>query len=222
MDNKIKFPIIPFDLIVDIDYGLINLIKDEYRDDSVFNLGVVDAMESDIVYELLHRKNENPLSICIKSSESKYQNDLYDDFIKKRYNDIIYKSSFTNVYNAIRLFIESGGIVPCILCKNDIEKDFIKSVKELDKCRIIISENGYKKFDLNSYDPIYFKSYKDSFKCKDLDGKNIYLANYAFNYDLDKKGMIVPKKDMSVLFLDHNGIAFFDIYNIPHDYKIYG
>ena len=53
-------PIIPFDLILDTDYGLIQLIKEKYYDTGVFNGIIKNAKPKQILYFLCNRSNTNP------------------------------------------------------------------------------------------------------------------------------------------------------------------
>ena len=81
--------LIPFDLIIDTDYGLAQLIKDEYYDKTVFD-GTLESQDQDLLWFLYSRNNPNPLSVLMWDEDDKDSMDsLYEDFINTKYIDIL-------------------------------------------------------------------------------------------------------------------------------------
>ena len=212
--------LIPFDLIIDTDYGLAQLIKDEYYDKTVFD-GTLESQDQDLLWFLYSRNNPNPLSVLMWDEDDKDSMDsLYEDFINTKYIDILKKSKPTHYFEAVKLFNKSdGAITPIIMCKNELEESYIhKLCKENEIIPSISTIIGdYNTVDISAYDPIYFKYYTDTLKCIDkLHGKNLYISNYSFNFINDEKGKVLLP-DISILLLDQNIAKTIDIYSFNEE-----
>ena len=213
--------LIPFDLIIDTDYGLIQLIKDEYNDKSVFT-DLVEARYEQLIWCLYNRNNSNPLTQFMWKEDDKESIDsLYEDFINTKYIDILKRSRPTGFYEAVKLFNKSdGAITPIIMCKNKMEESYINKLSKVDEIipSLSVIVGNYNDIDVSTYDPIYFKYYKDTLKCLDkLKGKNIYIANYKFNFISNEKGEKVLLPDISLLLLDQNIAKNIDIYSFNEE-----
>lgn len=214
-------PIIPFNLIVDTDFGLIQLIKEKYYDKSVFT-AVLEAEREQIIYFLYSRKNINPLSEFIHEEIDQDTIDsLYNEFIEKEYDNILKRSTTTDFYNLVKIFNNSDGAInPIILCKNESEELFVNKLSKVEEINPPLSTlvGDYNDIDISAYDPIYFKYYTDSLKVLDkLYGKNLYIANYEFNFNYTKDNDRILLPDISVLLLDHNIAKIIDIYKINEE-----
>lgn len=219
--NSKLTPIIPFDLIVDTDYGLIQLIKEKYFDRSVFN-GVIEAEIKQIIYFLYSRKNINPLSeFVLEEIDKDTMDSLYKEFIEKEYVSILKRSITTDFYNLVKLFNSSdGAITPIILCKNELEESYVNKLSRIQEIKppLNVLIGDYNDIDISPYDPIYFKYYTDTLKVLDkLNGKNLYIANYEFNFQYTKEENRILLADISVLLLDHNIAKVIDIYKIDEE-----
>lgn len=218
--------IIPFDLVIDTDYGLIQLIKDKYYDRNIFN-GILEVADrKDLISFLYCRKNKNPLyDFVLDIDDHDTINSLYEEFMEKEYANVLKKSEPTEFYTAVTFFNKSdGAITPIIMCRNKLEESFINALCKIEDINpplpTIIGD--YDTIDITAYDPIYFKYYTDSLKCIDkLKGKNIYIANYGFNFVYEEENDKVLLPDISLLLLDQNIAKITDIYSIdPEDIPV--
>lgn len=215
-------PIIPFNLIVDTDFGLIRMIDKMYHNTDTFYSSLLSMPDKNLIYLLYHRKNENPLYIVSKDKEDlETMNSYYDQFIESEYVKILKYSCTTSIHNLIKLSLTTDGVIkPCILCRNNLEKEFLSKIDKdtFSKCAIEISQLEY--LNLNGFDPIYVKNYKDAIKSyKTLLGKNIYVAGYRFNMYEDesmKEPMLNP--DIYKVLGNANEIKITSIYNIDETY----
>ena len=149
---------------------------------------------------------------------------LYKEFIEKEYINILKRSKTTNFYEVVQLYNKSdGAITPIIMCRNELEETFINKLCKINDSNLPLPTiiGDYNNIDISNYDPVYFKYYTDTLKCLNkLKGKNIYIANYDFNfvYDNDSK-VLLP--DISLLLLDQNIAKITDIYIIdPEDIPV--
>lgn len=206
-------PLIPFNCVFDTDFGLLSLIYKEYFDSSVFSIDFFNKNHriKDIVKVLLEREKENPLELCLLPCKLDWANDLYIEFIKTKYTDILNLSMQTEVYNLLELFKLSGDVKPTIVCESEIEESFLdlfNITKNIQKIRI----EELKGF--NFYEQFFFKSIND-FYCsmisEFIDTKMVYISGYKFN--MDKDGSIMENKNTLKMQLSRNKFMRFDIYN---------
>lgn len=176
-------PLLAFNTVVDTDVGLIRLIAMQYRDPSIFNLDYLNENITikKLVQDLYNREYKNPLTICsnIKHSEL---DELYDDFMKNKYKEIIHLSLFTELFGLISIWKKYGGIPTTILCSSQDEIDYLNffdGMKNIGK--ILMSSKPLQE----KYPQYIFKSFSDQY----IDYVNstlvydatIYIANYKFN-----------------------------------------
>lgn len=215
MSTKILTPIIPFDLLIDIDVGIIRMINDKYHNEEVFYKGIMEAPIKQLIYFLYNRENKNPLSILC-DLDNKIIDTYYNQFIDSEYEFIVKYSIPTNLLDLWKLYSTSEAIRPYVLCKNDIQKYYInKLIKNYSTIKII--EGDIKDIDPSIYDPIYFKYYEDTIKLMNkLKANNIYIANYKFNFS-DYENRIL-NKDISEVILFRNQATITDVYRIDDSY----
>ena len=212
-------PLIPFNLVVDTDLGLIKMINKKYHDKNTFHTGLLSAPIKQLVYLLYTRKHYNPLSVIMRdTTDTVAMDDFYNEFMEKEYVSILENSVTTDVHNAIRLFNQSEGIIrTTILCKNQKEEDVIKKLDIGSDVDVVIGD--YRDANISVYDPIYFKNFRDAIPVADrIAGKNIYIANYEFNYTYTPEESRVLLPDVSILLLDQNLAKVTDIYKIDESY----
>ena len=125
--------LVPFNLIVDTDMGLIKLLEFDYSNTEYFHEGILNTEEENQQYLLNTRNNRNPLSIVFKKDDPELMDDLYKQFIEKEYDNILQLScntSLANLANALREDI-SQVIRLTILCQSKAEENIIKDRKSV-------------------------------------------------------------------------------------------
>lgn len=188
-DGK-EFPIMKFEQVVDIEVGLLKLINDKYHDIDTFYWSIMEAPTKVQLWLLYDRKRKNPLTIMAKDVDNKELLDsYYQEFLEKEYVYILKHSIVTNLYKAIKKFIQVKGITPIIVCNNDMEANYlIKLDKEtFSKCNIIV-EKKYENAITEINDVIYLKSIDEVIPIlAKIQYKHIYLAGYRYNYEDKEK-----------------------------------
>ena len=177
--------LVPFNLIVDTDMGLIKLLEFDYSNTEYFHEGILNTEEENQQYLLNTRNNRNPLSIVFKKDDPELMDDLYKQFIEKEYDNILQLScntSLANLANALREDI-SQVIRLTILCQSKAEENIIK-LRNIPHFRPLVSRPEL--VNLNNYDSLYIKDVHDLDKFKkEIFKKSIYVANYGFNIVID-------------------------------------
>lgn len=212
-DGKL-YPLIPFDLVIDTDVGLLQTIQKKYHNTDVFYESLLDAPLRYQMYLLYRRPRINPLTVIAKDRDNvELMNDYYDQFLKEEYVDILKNSIITRMFIVIMEGIYSGLICPTICCNSSLEKNYLlKRDKEVfSKCDIITDKTFRSLID-DQKDPIYIKNIDDLIPLiEKIKGKNIYIPRYRFNYEDTEKTKL--KEAPFILASGLVRFVTFDVYN---------
>lgn len=208
------YPFIPYDLLIDIDFGLINYIKSVYNNNDIWEqITFSDKYNKDLIYDINNRLNRNPLSLIAKKQINEMNlNSLYNEFITKEKPNIIKNSITTSLYSACKLLLENE-IKIYIACNDIYEQQSLVNFFYLKSCNnSILTTTDYSNFDFSIYDPIYIKDIS-ILQNISLEGKNIYIANYGFNIYV-KDNVIYPITLPISHLIGKNEIKIFNLYNL--------
>lgn len=216
--NTVGFltPLIFFDCIYDTDVGLIELIRREYRDSSMFNLESLDSFENrrQLIKFLYLRDQPNPiLPFMNNKNDIETADDLYNQFMSKEYSNILDLCVRTDLYNALLLFTNAEEIRATVFCKNNLERYLLESDPDLSDLEIIDSVDLNNK--INSFEQFYFKSIYDHTQLNIYNiirHKVIYYMDYRFN--LDDKNNIKDSKQTVAASVARCRLNTISAYNI--------
>ena len=221
---------IEFDMIIDVDFGLLRYVGLEFADDRIFYTEIFENDDNVIKGLLMEREKYNPLTVpAIDEEDSELLNKLYDEFFEKYKNEIINCSDITSLLEwVVKMLHANSGIRVIILCKDKLEKSGIDDI--MDKCEtnnyesIIVNIEGDNQIDITEADVLVTKYSKNLFYYDNLDGKTIYLADIMCNADLDileKTDTKYPNID-AVLYCENNEFKFITMYPYDDSYSING
>lgn len=205
MDGQILYPVIPFNLVYDTDYGILRYIRDTCKDAPNYNWGVLNMHKIFLIQLLSNRDDVNPVKLVIEDDELlDCADDIYNDIMEEDYRSVLLRSIPTAIYDYVSMLSSTEGIVkPNILCQRDEEVEFIKKNFEpfkKGKCEILTG-----KVDANKYDPLFTKVISDMPNMYYNVGCNtIYLARYWFNVEIDEDGKEIPKMNDEILLFEKN------------------
>lgn len=184
MQGKILYPLIDFQMLVDMDLSIIKSMinhKSEYID--IFNEFYDNISEYELKEVLKNREDRNPLSIL---KPKRLSPAALDRIILKNYENILENAEVTTYSSTVSMMATMPTmIVPTILYKNDIDLNYIKNNKIskrnfFDSLRVLHINDIHK--SLSMYDPIVIKYY-DTIDLELLSAKNIYLSDNKINRD---------------------------------------
>lgn len=177
------FPLVPFNMLFDTDFGLMKVIYKDYMDPAVFDVDWFKEHNQirKMTIALYHREIPNPLSVCVNDKE--IQDELYHDFITGAYNDILNTSIGTEFNTLLRYWSMTKEIKPTILYSDERELEYMDQFRDLQSFpkvsldKLFETIDRYTQFYFKSiYDDIYMDTIADS-----IFSKTVYLANYPFN-----------------------------------------
>jgi len=205
-------PLVSFDCLIDIDFGLLVLIAQNFFDTSVFSAEFFkdnDNIEN-MKWTIYDRPQKNPLTLCLK--DVSLADDYYNQFMDQYYADILDRSMITDLANLLPNLATSGATFS-ILCNNKLEYELLDKIPILkDYTRVLLSDivepDKYHQFFIKDFDDKGMHKYAHL-----LRDKNIYIARYKFNVieDMDK----IDERFKTYAILDNMrcNITKFDLYS---------
>lgn len=180
MHNKVERILIPFDLICDIDIGIIRYLKsDKFDSEKISNVNEDDFYKS---------KLSNPVKFVIDTLSDDNADIIYNDLLvnpKDEYN-IIKLSPLMELSDLIIYYINSNiDIVIDIFVSSEIQGNFIKNNYISSKVNIIY----LKDIELKNYDNIFIKFHDElsNFDILDFYSKSITFLKIEYNTNINKK-----------------------------------
>lgn len=208
--------LVSFDSIIDIDIGLMRLIKMEYNTD-FFYQDIVNAPEF-IWKDLLERRNiPNPLSI-IMDDETEEEMDLsqniYDQFINEEYSKILDLSPLGALANVVNSNMYSKDLLRLtVLCKNELEKSIL-DIKGVTYNEAIICDR--KEIYTPKFEIISEKNVWDYLDYVHLERNTLLVPDYRFNifiFPEHEDTLLLPKEIIEAL-TPQNEFKIYNAYTI--------
>ena len=175
-------------ILLDTYIVVYRLVREKYDNPKYFKLNILDVIIERYKEVIPRRDTINPLSFIIKDEYKNSIDNLYNEMMSKDYSRILELSEFTNVEDVLGLFLTRKELDIKIVCKNLEEKQIFKNRNK--KYNIVVFEN-YKDIDVEPYDAIYTKYYKDYSKFNKIVAKTLYFANAKYNFT--NKNIIDPE-----------------------------
>lgn len=210
-----------FDAIVDTDYGIVQVIKEEYNNANYINKKLLNSLDDKNIFDFIStRNNKNIVYELLNNIYRNSTDNIYNELLETQYSNIIEKSSITNVAILTQEYVQSGLIDVTVLCKNKTEEQFIKSkINHVNT----ITANDFKMINISEYGSIFIKNIDDLLLFKNgLDGKIIYLLNYPFNFESNRSNRLIPLSNITLQLDAQFEFKVIDVYNIDDKYKIKG
>lgn len=208
LSGRVLNTLIDFNLLVDTDIGLIRFIRNNFQDDRVFKLDIINKSDRYILSLLYSRENWNPLSIISTEDNIKDIDKLYKSFFDEYKQDIL-KLSLTQ--KSLNRFVElmfhnssTFGINPSIYVIDELEEYEVGRFFEI--YNII---NTKDKKILRSKDVYYVKDYR------------FFTTNHIENTIVQKKIYISPRKYNMIYIQNHSNrlTTYNDFISIGKDYS---
>lgn len=195
-----SYPVFKFDQIIDTEIGLIKLIQDKYNDKNTFWWSLLEAPTKFKIGLLYDRKHPNPLTVIAKESDNiELLDDYYQQFMTEEYVYILKHSLATNIYSLIVEMKDIKGADPIIVCKNELEANYLRKINNAFKeLNVIVTENFGSTIKDDS-DIIYLKDIRESLPILDkIQYKNLYISSYRYNF-IDDERTTLPNEYMVIM-----------------------
>ena len=227
--------LVPFDLLMDTDKGVLRVVNKKYNDKRYFNTSRIkdtngEFLQEDILNFLIkYRIHVNPLYMITDEDHMKKEDidDIYKQIIDEDYEEVLRLSTRTpllKAFNAGTLHQDSPLKIT-VLCRNKMELEYLKELEFKCKTLLIKDNKDLVNIELKDYKYIYIKNAEDLLDFKYMTGKVIYIATYRFNMlierdrNIDARVEVINPKFILDIVRD-NKIMTMDIYPKPDNLKI--
>lgn len=212
--------LVSFDTILDLDTGLVELIRKEYADPNIFDIELLKLPDVVLYSNLYFRPYRNPLYTIrnrdMKLTKENVQllDDYYLEFMQEEYDNILRLSKRTDIDELVNTFNNSRDIAVNIMVNNDREAEQIKTIDLLSSIPIVY------RTDVNTEDKIfnqiYLKYFSDYNKfTQDINNTTFYISDCGVNLDIKDNR---PRKENMDTFLNiidnNNEIAIYNMYKV--------
>ena len=195
------------DILYDTDYAILRMIQKSFKRDYFKDISFIEN-DYTLIDTLMNKITSNPLKYILKEEYIEDSDVLYNSLLSEEAEILVSLGRFTEVINLAQTYCFSKSINVTVLCRNQFEEQIIKS--RINNCKIIIN-NDYNT-DVESFDSIITRKYEMIDIFLPLFGKNIYIANLAYNMEPDS--VRVPLISMTEKIKDSNNLFLLDIYNL--------
>ena len=214
--NGIITPLIPFNCVYDLDFGLVRFMYENgYTNNTdLLNPIFFKPFETDprkIIIELYNRKTENPLELFLNNVNE--ADDLYNQFMKSKYEPIIRSSVHTGLYEMITSFKSEKSIKASIIYSNEAEYYMLREDKLLKHVEFIDLSNLLPRVKSKEFNAFFFKSMDDMYidiLTKYITSSTVYILDFAFNFDDEELKNTAYNAALRVNRNDINIISVYD------------
>lgn len=199
--------LVEFEFIVDLDLALFRLIRKKYAYSRYVDKHIISMNnEFKIIEKLINRPDENPLKLIMPKIDS---DKLYQQFLNEDEEELLsYATPYDSLYVLITFLNQASSIDIDILCRNQLEADYVKNLNP--KLGTVISPRK-SDLDIDKYAAIYMKYISSAKDYKGLGGKTIYISLAEYNYN-QKTHQVNPI--VLILFGDVNIFKQMDLYTL--------
>lgn len=172
-------PTFSFHSIVDEDISLLSYVIANYYDTSVFDFSSI--LNTDFFTALKYVYNRemiNPLRLfMVEGADEKFVDECYEELISTREEEVLEYGIITKIPTLIRMFKDSGGMNPSIFYYNDIQREALEDIEELED----IQKIEFNKVLESEHKQIFINYYTEAEKLTSLRAKTIYMSTKRFN-----------------------------------------
>lgn len=198
--------LMPFNCLINTDFGIIKVLKEKYNNPEFMESFLVENDDNFYRLSTVINDNENIVNYYLKSNHLDKADQIRKLLLEKEYENILEHSEKTGIFTLTKEYkiAGEGAIHPIVLCKNELEQQYIK---RLDNTMPTTIDDLYK-IDLSVYDSIFLRDIVSAIGLK-LTAKNIFVLNYRFNFEDEYKTLL---KSVTSLVSDVNIFYNVDVY----------
>ena len=210
-EHEVTKVLIPFDVLCDIDSGLMMLVNFEYHNEKYFRFPLFTLTEEEYAYVMTRRREKNPLYLISNGKLTEETlNNLYVEFMEKEYEQILKLSRFTSIADVIELrdSLSDGTLTYTVICNREEEIELLKE-REISFDYILKNDS----FSIAEYTDIYVNDIYNilDYDIDELYGKNIHIANCSYNKE-EIDGILVFCMDVIEEIYDSCNIKAYELY----------
>ena len=204
MDDTKLTILCPYEMLYDMDYGLLKVIVDKYNNPAYINTDYLKHVSFEQLKEdLKYQETRDPLKLAFK--EGIHYKHFYKLLYDNEMETIVKNCIRLKTHDVFQIWYQAGMANINIVCKNEYQSNRIKSETNFN----VINEEQANTFN---FDCLYVREYQTILNdYVEIKNKNIYIANCNYNLDFSLGLPNCPNKQLSPYSIN-NEINLIDIY----------
>lgn len=210
-----------FESIIDIDMGLMRLIKRDYNTNFFYQFLLENSEDNQHV--ILNRRTNPNLLRAISDDKTEEQqfalDDLYNQFMKDEYSNILKLSPVSTFYRIILSNVFKNNIFKVsVVCKTQEEADILQE-KGVECTPIIVDKKD--KIYLKKYDVISVKNVFELDEYFNVNGKIIFIPDYRFNVmEIPQDKELLLPEEILIKYGINNQLNIYNAYVYEDGYQL--
>lgn len=210
-----------FESIIDIDMGLMRLIKRDYNTNFFYQFLLENSEDNQHV--ILNRRTNPNLLRAISDDKTEEQqfalDDLYNQFMKDEYSNILNLSPVSTFYRIILSNVFKNNIFKVsVVCKTQEEADILQE-KGVECTPIIVDKKD--KIYLKKYDVISVKNVFELDEYFNVNGKIIFIPDYRFNVmEIPQDKELLLPEEILIKYGINNQLNIYNAYVYEDGYQL--
>lgn len=210
-----------FESIIDIDMGLMRLIKRDYNTNFFYQFLLENSEDNQHV--ILNRRTNPNLLRAISDDKTEEQqfalDDLYNQFMKDEYTNILKLSPVSTFYRIILSNVFKNNIFKIsVVCKTQEEADILQE-KGVECTSIIVDKKD--KIYLKKYDVISIKNVFELDEYFNVNGKVIFIPDYRFNVmEIPQDKELLLPEEILIKYGLNNQLNIYNAYVYEDGYQL--
>lgn len=210
-----------FESIIDIDMGLMRLIKRDYNTNFFYQFLLENSEDNQHV--ILNRRTNPNLLRAISDDKTEEQqfalDDLYNQFMKDEYSNILKLSPVSTFYRIILSNVFKNNIFKVsVVCKTQEEADILQE-KGVECTPIIVDKKD--KIYLKKYDVISVKNVFELDEYFNVNGKIIFIPDYRFNVmEIPQDKELLLPEEILIKYGINNQLNIYNAYIYEDGYQL--
>lgn len=210
-----------FESIIDIDMGLMRLIKRDYNTNFFYQFLLENSEDNQHV--ILNRRTNPNLLRAISDDKTEEQqfalDDLYNQFMKDEYFNILKLSPVSTFYRIILSNVFKNNIFKVsVVCKTQEEADILQE-KGVECTPIIVDKKD--KIYLKKYDVISVKNVFELDEYFNVNGKIIFIPDYRFNVmEIPQDKELLLPEEILIKYGINNQLNIYNAYVYEDGYQL--
>ena len=123
-DNEL---LVDFNFVIDLDIAMYKYIQNKYADSIYVDDRLIHSKNDYAIINLMiHRVSENPLQVLMPTINP---DNIYNEIIKNDEAELLrFARPYDSFYLLVTYLVHAASVGITVLCNNELESDFIKSI----------------------------------------------------------------------------------------------
>lgn len=223
--------LLEFETVVDIDYGVLQLVEEKYEQDDRFYHQLMYLGDKQIKGLIHNNDSNNPVRILMDIEDYDEADRIYSDIMENEIDKVLEKSVTTNLYEVCKNGIATAGMCNVnIICSREEYANYANKLFEDygdEYLQILYHDFGIpgdeEPFNCEEYTCLFLRYITSLFNYDNLMGKSVFIQECYTNMDMKLyySGVgLFPDSKVCMIHAECNRIFIFSPYNYTNEYFV--